>query len=70
MYELRCRDVGFDCAGVVRGTTREVVLQQAAAHAAQVHQFEVTTELATKVSALIREIPGESGSGGTALPGS
>ena len=55
MYELRCKDVGFDCAGVVRGATKEEVLKQAAAHAKQVHNTEVTPELAEKVSTLIRE---------------
>ncbi len=53
MYELRCRDVGFDCAGVVRGATREDVLKQAVAHAAEAHDTRVTPALAEKVSALI-----------------
>lgn len=69
MYELRCRDVGFDCAGVVRGATREEVLQQAAAHAAQVHQTLVTPELATKVSGLIREAPSQDGAAGSQSAG-
>jgi len=55
MYELRCKDVGFDCAGVIRGSTREDVLKQAAAHARDAHRMEVTPELAAKVSAQIRE---------------
>jgi len=55
MYELRCKDVGFDCPGVVHGATKEEVLRQAAEHAATVHDTQVTPELATKVSALIRE---------------
>lgn len=54
MYELKCKDVGFDCPGVVRGATKEEVLKQAAAHAKQVHNTEVTPELAEKVSSLIR----------------
>ena len=53
MYELRCKDVGFDCPGVVRGATKDEVLKQAAAHAADVHGTVVTPELAAKVSALI-----------------
>lgn len=61
MYELRCKDAGFDCAGVVRGATRAAVLQQAAEHAAQVHQTEITPELAGQVSGLIREVPDENG---------
>lgn len=54
MYELRCRDVGFDCPDVVRGATKEDVLKQAAEHAAEVHSTRVTPALAEKVSALIR----------------
>ena len=37
MFELHCKDVGFDCPGVVRGATKEEVLKQAAAHAAEAH---------------------------------
>ncbi|MBK7060299.1 MAG: DUF1059 domain-containing protein [Rubrivivax sp.] len=54
MYELRCRDVGFDCPGVVHGATKEDVLMRAAEHAAEVHSTQVTPALAEKVSALIR----------------
>ncbi len=57
MYELRCKDVGFDCPGVVHGATKEDVLAQAAAHAAQAHDTVVTPELAVKVSALIQVRP-------------
>ena len=53
MYELRCKDVGFDCPGVVRGATKEDVLKQAAGHAAEVHSTQVTPALAEKVFALI-----------------
>jgi predicted small metal-binding protein len=55
MFELHCKDVGFDCPGVVRGATKEDVLKQAAAHAAEAHGTQVTPELATKVAGLIRE---------------
>jgi predicted small metal-binding protein len=34
---LQCRDLGFDCDGVVRGETNEEVLQGAAQHAQEVH---------------------------------
>jgi predicted small metal-binding protein len=54
MFELKCRDAGFDCAGVVVGATREDVLQKAAAHASTVHQTEITPEMAVQVAALIR----------------
>jgi predicted small metal-binding protein len=55
MFELRCKDVGFDCPGVVRGATKEDVLKQAAEHAAEVHNTQVTPELAAKVATLIRQ---------------
>ena len=55
MFELRCKDVGFDCHGVITGITKEEVLKQAAAHAVEVHHTQVTAEIAAKVSALIRE---------------
>lgn len=57
MYELRCRDVGFDCPGVVHGATKEEVLKHAAEHASAVHQVQVTPALAAKVSELIRLQP-------------
>jgi predicted small metal-binding protein len=37
MKELRCRDVGFDCEGVVSGPTEDDVLRHVAAHAQEVH---------------------------------
>jgi predicted small metal-binding protein len=55
MFELKCRDVGFDCAGVVVGATREDVLRQAAVHASTAHRTEITPEMAVQVAALIRE---------------
>jgi predicted small metal-binding protein len=57
MFELKCRDVGFDCGGVVTGPTREDVLKQAAAHASTVHQTTITPEMAVQVAGLIRERP-------------
>ena len=37
MKELNCRDVGFDCEGVVTGETEYDVLTQVAEHAKEVH---------------------------------
>jgi predicted small metal-binding protein len=54
MFELHCRDAGFDCAGVVRAETKEAVLAQAAIHAREHHQVEVTPQMAEKISTLIR----------------
>ena len=55
MYEIRCKDVGFDCPGVVVGKTRDEVLGQAAEHARTAHGVTVTPELADRVRGLIRE---------------
>jgi hypothetical protein len=53
MFELRCRDVGFDCSGVIRGATKDDVLQQAVVRATEVQGTVVTPELATKVMVAI-----------------
>lgn len=55
MFELHCKDAGFDCAGVVRGSTKKEVLTQAAAHAQKEHNVQVTPEMAATIEALIRE---------------
>ena len=53
---VRCKDVGFDCAGVVRGETEEEVLKQVAAHAKAVHNVEtVTEEVVQRVRQVMRE---------------
>ena len=40
MKELHCRDVGFDCDGVIRGESEDEVMAQAAEHARDVHGME------------------------------
>jgi len=55
VFELHCRNVGFDCPGAVRGTTKEEVLKHAAAHAVDVHGAEVTPGLAAMVMAAIQD---------------
>lgn len=53
---VRCRDVGFDCDGVVRAETEEEVLAQVAAHAKAVHNIEtVPPEVVEKVREVMRE---------------
>lgn len=55
---LRCRDLGFDCNGVVRAETDEEVLQQAVTHARDVHGLEAVPDgMAQSVAAAIREEP-------------
>ncbi len=53
---LHCRDVGFDCDGVIRAETEEELLKQVAEHAKTAHNLkEVTPEIVEKVRAAIRE---------------
>ncbi len=53
---VRCRDVGFDCEGVVRAETEEQVLEQVAAHAKAVHNIEtVPPEVVEKVRQVMRD---------------
>ncbi|UCH59629.1 MAG: DUF1059 domain-containing protein [Anaerolineales bacterium] len=53
---VHCRDVGFDCDGVVRAETEAEALQQVAAHAKEVHNLEeVSEEVVEKVRQVMRE---------------
>ena len=53
---VRCRDIGFDCEGVVRAETEEEVVAQAAQHAQTVHNLqEITPEVVAAVRAAIRD---------------
>jgi len=53
---LHCRDVGFDCEGVIRAETEDEVLQQAAAHAAADHGVtDITPEMADQIRAQIKD---------------
>ncbi len=53
---LHCKDIGFDCEGVVRADTEDEVLQMAAEHAQSVHNLnELTEEVVEKVRAAIRD---------------
>ncbi len=54
--ELRCRDVGFDCDGVIRADTMEEALQMAAQHAREAHGLEqITPEVLAKVKEAVRD---------------
>jgi predicted small metal-binding protein len=56
---VRCRDVGFDCNGVVRAPSEEEALKQVAAHAREVHGVEsVPPEVVQKVKAVMRDEEG------------
>ncbi len=53
---LRCRDVGFDCDGVLRAATEQEILKQAVEHAQTVHGMkEISAEVVAKVRAAIRD---------------
>ena len=53
---IHCKDVGFDCEGVVRADSEEQVLQLAAEHASAEHGVtELTEEMVAKVKAVIRD---------------
>ena len=55
MKTLRCRDAGFDCNEEINAATEEEVLQQAAAHAKEVHHVDVTPEMARQIRGLIHD---------------
>jgi predicted small metal-binding protein len=53
---IRCKDVGFDCDGIIRAETEEEALQQAAQHAKEAHGLdEVTDEIIAQVQAAMRD---------------
>ena len=55
--EIRCRDVGFDCNGVIKAKTEKEALDLAAQHAKSVHGLKVITpEIVEKIRKVIREV--------------
>ena len=55
MKELRCREVGFDCEGVIRAESDDDVMRQAADHARQAHGLDrISDEQAREIRAKIR----------------
>jgi predicted small metal-binding protein len=55
MKTLHCSDAGFNCEGVIKASTDEEVLMQAAKHAEEVHGVTVNPEMAEKLKQLIHE---------------
>ncbi len=53
MKVLHCRDVGFDCPGIIKAESENEVLQLAAQHASDAHQVQVTPEMAEQIKPLI-----------------
>jgi predicted small metal-binding protein len=55
---VNCRDVGFDCEGVVTAETEDEALQKVAQHAADVHGLtEVTPDVVEKVKSVMHDAP-------------
>jgi predicted small metal-binding protein len=55
---IRCRDVGFDCNGVIKAKTEEEALALAAEHAKTVHGLkEISLDVIQKIRSVIREEP-------------
>lgn len=53
---IRCRDVGFDCDGVIKAKTEQEALALAAEHAKMVHGVkEVTPDMVKKIKSVITE---------------
>ena len=53
---VNCRDVGFDCEGVVEAETEGETLELVAAHAKDAHGVEeVTPDIVAKVQSVIYE---------------
>ncbi|HET8735146.1 MAG TPA: DUF1059 domain-containing protein [Pricia sp.] len=53
---IRCRDVGFDCDGVIKAKTEEEALELAAEHAKKVHGLEeVNPEVVKKIKSVMTE---------------
>ena len=55
---IRCRDVGFDCNGVIKAPSENEALALAAEHAKSVHGVkEITPEIVQKIKSVMREEP-------------
>jgi predicted small metal-binding protein len=53
---VHCRDVGFDCNGVIKAKTEAEALRLAGEHAMKVHGVrEITPEIVAKVKSVMRE---------------
>ncbi len=53
---IRCRDVGFDCNGVIKAATENEALALAAEHAKSIHGIkDITPEIVQKIKSVMRE---------------
>lgn len=58
MKTLACGDIMEGCPATFSGATDEEILQQAGAHAFQVHGLEVTSDVVDLVRSHIKDEPG------------
>lgn len=53
---VHCREVGFDCNGIVRAENETELLNKVTEHAKTVHNVkEITVDMVKKVKSVIRE---------------
>jgi predicted small metal-binding protein len=53
---IRCRDVGFNCDGVIKAKTEQEALNLAAEHAKTVHNVkEVTPDIVKKIKSVMKD---------------
>lgn len=53
---IRCRDVGFDCNGVIKAKTEQEALAMAAEHAKTAHGVrEVTPDMVKSIKSVMTE---------------
>lgn len=53
---VNCRDVGFDCEGVIRADTEEEALKLVDEHAKEVHGMqEISPEVVDKVRSVMQD---------------
>ncbi len=53
---VHCRDIGFDCEGVIRAETEEEAMKLVAEHAGKVHDMkEIPAEVVKKVLAVMQD---------------
>ena len=53
---VHCRDVGFDCNGVIKANTEGEALKLAGEHAMKVHGVkEITPDIIKKVKSVMRD---------------
>ncbi len=56
MKVLRCREVGFDCAAVMRAETEDEIMRQLAKHAKIVHNLsEISEQAIAKIRKAIHD---------------